>query len=363
MKTQHGVCVVALLVSVFTFGDTARAGASAPCPGDPDAIGVSRTITVDPAQFPRLGHMQYRQSLPLADHEVVLTFDDGPLPPYTDRVLSILAKNCVKATFFLVGRHTAANPAAARRVAAAGHTIGTHSQNHILHFDEVSEARAENEVDSGIRTIKAALGEDVPLAPFFRIPGLGRTHAVERYLERRSLVVWSADTVADDWTPISAQQVLNRALARLEAMGRGILLLHDIQPRTVLMLPRLLAELKRRNFRIVHVVSTPAEPVTPPLGPVLLASARDKLGWPRIVSADPNAIPTSLAEVTATAAESKEQGAPASEPVPLPPRKKVKRHRAVSHVVKLAARGGHRAISRVAKLAAPGATYSLVAIQ
>jgi peptidoglycan/xylan/chitin deacetylase (PgdA/CDA1 family) len=262
----------------------ARAAEPAACPGHPDAIGVSRTMTVGAADHARLGLMQYRTSLPLNDHEVVLTFDDGPLPPYTDRVLAILAQHCVKATFFLVGRHAAANPAAALRVAAAGHTIGNHSQNHALHFDHMSEARAEREIEAGNRTLDAILGHHV--APFFRVPGLGRTRALERYAQSKSLVVWSADAVADDWTRITSQQVLTRALARLEARGKGILLLHDIQPRTVLMLPALLAELKRRHFRIVHVVPERIGPAAP--SPLLLAKRRaPKLGWPRVVSTAP----------------------------------------------------------------------------
>ena len=72
----------------------AGATASAPaaeCPGHPDALGTSRVITVDPAEHGRIGSMQYHESLPLEDKEVVLTFDDGPLPPYTNRVLETLA--------------------------------------------------------------------------------------------------------------------------------------------------------------------------------------------------------------------------------------------------------------------------------
>jgi peptidoglycan/xylan/chitin deacetylase (PgdA/CDA1 family) len=262
----------------------AQAAEPASCPGNPDAIGVSRTMRVAAADHARLGLIQYRTSLPLRDHEVVLTFDDGPLPPYTDRVLAVLARHCVKATFFLVGRHAAANPAAALRVAAAGHTIGNHSQNHALHFDRMPEARAEKEIEAGNRTLDAILGHRV--APFFRIPGLGRTAALERYAQSKSMVIWSADAVADDWTRITAQQVLTRALARLEARGKGILLLHDIQPRTVLMLPALLAELKRRHFRIVHVVPEAVGPAAP--SPLLIAGRRaPKLGWPRVVPVAP----------------------------------------------------------------------------
>jgi peptidoglycan/xylan/chitin deacetylase (PgdA/CDA1 family) len=274
-------------------GGTAAQAAEASCLGNPDALGVSRVITVSPADYSRLGRMQYRQSLPLADHEVVLTFDDGPLPPYTGRILAALAHECVKATFFMVGRMAAAYPRMAQLVAELGHTIGNHSQNHPIHFDVIGEDRAEREVETGMRSIKAALGGDGTLAPFFRIPGLGRTHAVEHFLQAHSMIVWSADTVADDWTPITSDQVLHRALRRLEEKGRGILLLHDIQPRTALMLPTLLRELKKRGFRIVHVVPGKAAPQpTPPAQPgeVMMASAAAKLPWPRLLPNDADSV-------------------------------------------------------------------------
>jgi peptidoglycan/xylan/chitin deacetylase (PgdA/CDA1 family) len=245
--------------------------------------------------------MQYRQTLPLRDHEVVLTFDDGPLPPYSNRVLAALAHECVKATFFMVGRMAAAYPEMVRLTAELGHTIGNHSQNHPIHFNVISEGRAETEVENGIRSIKAALAGHGTLAPFFRVPGLGRTAAVEKFLQSRSMVVWSSDTVADDWTRISSDQVLHRALRRLEERGRGILLLHDIQPRTALMLPTLLRELKKRGFRIVHVVpQRPAQP-PPPTDPaeVLLASAPAQLGWPRV-------LPSGTEGVDALAAKARE---------------------------------------------------------
>lgn len=252
------------------------------CPGNPDALGVSREMVVSPSEYSLLGRMQYRQTLPLQDREVVLTFDDGPLPPYSDRVLDILAKECVKATFFLVGRMARSNPSAARRIYAAGHTIGTHSQSHPIRFDRISSSRAAEEIDDGIASVAAALGDGKALAPYFRIPGLGRTPAVEAHLKSRSLVVWSSDTLADDWRKISASQVLHLALSRLERKGKGVLLLHDIQPRLVLALPALLAELKRRGFKIVHVVPDRAPPVV--LEPTLVASA-DNQGWPRVLPA------------------------------------------------------------------------------
>jgi peptidoglycan/xylan/chitin deacetylase (PgdA/CDA1 family) len=299
MFPQLKLCRVALLACVVGCsvhaGGTAAQAAEAACPGNSDALGVSRVMTVDPQDYARLGSMQYRQTLPLADHEVVLTFDDGPLPPYTSRILTALAHECVKATFFMVGRMAAAYPDMVKLVAELGHTIGNHSQNHPLHFDIIGEARAEREVENGVRSIKAALGNEGTLAPFFRIPGLGRTHSVERFLAAHRMTVWSSDTVADDWTPISSDQVLQRALRRLEAKGRGILLLHDIQSRTALMLPRLLRELKARGFRVVHVIPARGMPQPQPVpedtAVVMLASASpDRLPWPRLLANDADSV-------------------------------------------------------------------------
>jgi peptidoglycan-N-acetylglucosamine deacetylase len=253
--------VAAALGGLMLLGP-ALAGA-AECPGNPDAIGTSRTLVVDPSEHPRVGSMQYHESLPLEDHEVVITFDDGPLPPRSTAVLDTLDHECVKATFFLIGKMASHYPDVVRRIRDAGHTIGTHSYSHPLTFHRMSSDRAQFEINQGIAEVKAALGEGGGLSPFFRIPGLNRIDGVERYLASQNLQVWSADEVADDWTRIGPGQVYWRALQRIEANHKGILLLHDIQPRTVEALPYLLRELKRRGFRIVHVVpSTPDRPKT-----------------------------------------------------------------------------------------------------
>jgi peptidoglycan/xylan/chitin deacetylase (PgdA/CDA1 family) len=239
----------------------ARAG---DCPGNPDALGTSRTLVVDPREHPRIGTMQYPETLPLRDHEVVLTFDDGPLPPHSLQVLDILARECVKATFFTIGRMAHDYPQDLRRVLAAGHSIGTHSQNHPLSMNRMPIERARQEIDDGIASATAALGDPAAVAPFMRIPGLLRAKGVEDYLESKGIQLWSADFPADDWRHISADRVYQLAISRIEAKGKGILLLHDIQARTVAALPRILRTLKERGYRIVHVVpATPNLPKTP----------------------------------------------------------------------------------------------------
>src|SRR4051794_14906155 len=76
---------------------------AAPCP--PGALGVSRVLAIDPHDYPSVGRDDYGRTLPLAPGEVVLTFDDGPIPPGTTGVLRALANECVKAVFFMVGRN------------------------------------------------------------------------------------------------------------------------------------------------------------------------------------------------------------------------------------------------------------------
>lgn len=254
------------------------------CPGNPDAIGTSRTIAVDPAELPRIGKMQYRNTLPLNDHEVAITFDDGPLPPYTDRILDTLASECVKATYFLVGHMASAYPDAVRRIYNAGHVIGTHSQNHPLTFDQMALPRIESEVGIGIASVQAAVGDPRAVAPFFRIPGLLRSHQVESYLASQSLAVWSADEVADDWYKgATPDQIVRKAMRRIEAKGhRGVLLLHDIHPATAMALPTLLKELKEHGYRIVQAVPTGVRPKSVPELPAP-AVADSTGGWPRLV--------------------------------------------------------------------------------
>jgi peptidoglycan/xylan/chitin deacetylase (PgdA/CDA1 family) len=252
------VCV-SLLTSV-----AAPAALAADCPGHPDAIGTSRTIVVDPRAHPIIGTMQYNKTLPLADREVVLTFDDGPLPKYSNQILAILAAHCAKATFFLVGSQARANPEGVRKVRDAGHTVATHSQNHPTGMDRLPLDRSRQEIEQGIASVTAALADGTAPAPFLRIPGLRVNEGIEEFAASKGLQLWSADFPADDWRNVSANRVYELAMQRLEKKGKGILLLHDIQERTVAALPRILRELKVRGYRIVHVVpATSDRPVTP----------------------------------------------------------------------------------------------------
>jgi peptidoglycan/xylan/chitin deacetylase (PgdA/CDA1 family) len=226
------------------------------CPGNPQALGTERTIAVDAATTPRVGRKQFPSTLPLQPKELVLTFDDGPWPTTTPKVLDALKRECVQATFFLLGRNVQAHPQIARRELAEGHSLGHHSFSHPL-LGHMPLTKAEAEIDRGIAADEYALygqRRSDPTTPFFRFPGFVSSPALLAYLQDRGIVVFGADVWASDWLPMAPDQELHLLMSRIETVGRGIVLLHDTKAQTARMLPAFLRTLKRRGYRIVHVV-------------------------------------------------------------------------------------------------------------
>ncbi|WP_315720616.1 MULTISPECIES: polysaccharide deacetylase family protein [unclassified Bradyrhizobium] len=231
------------------------AAAPADCPRE-HTLGTSRILTVDPKQHPRIGLKSFPETLPLHDGEVVLTFDDGPSPPMTNKVLAALAKECVRATFFLVGKPASGRTALVQKIAAEGHTIGHHTYTH-AHLAHITPEQAIEEIDRGIAADEKALNgveTTTPSTPFFRFPYFESTPATLDLLASRGIAVFGADLWASDWNPMSPQQTLKLLTSRLNQARKGIILLHDPQPRTVAMLPAFLRYLKDHGYRVVHVV-------------------------------------------------------------------------------------------------------------
>ncbi len=231
--------------------------AATECPAD--ALGTSRVLEVD-ATTPRVGLKHFASTLPLAAKEMVLTFDDGPSPGTTTRVLNALARECVKATFFLLGQNAAAHPELARRELAEGHTVAHHTFAHPL-LDRLPADAAQAEIDRGMAAVDTVLygsAAAAPRTPFFRFPGFASTPELLARLEARGIVVFGADFWASDWNQMTPAEELRLTLARLTESGRGIVLFHDTKARTAAMLPGFLRALEAGGYRIVHVV--PARP-------------------------------------------------------------------------------------------------------
>ena len=233
------------------------AAQAADCPRE-GTLGTSRILRVDAAATPRVGLKNYPQTLPLGDHEVVLTFDDGPWPPTTPKVLAALAHECVRATFFIIGKPTSEHPDLVRRIAAEGHTIGHHTWLH-RSLMRIPPSETTDEIDHGISADEMVLhgvATTVPTTPFFRFPGFETTSATLDLLQSRGIVVFGTDLWASDWNSMTPKHELRLIIDRLKIAGRGIILFHDAKARTAAMLPAFLRYLRDNDYRVVHLVPT-----------------------------------------------------------------------------------------------------------
>ena len=229
------------------------------CSEEPDALGTSRVLTVGTLGGGSVGLKSYPRTLPLADHEVVLTFDDGPWPGTTPRVLAALKQECVQATFFLIGRNAVANPDIARAIERAGHTIGYHSMTH-PNLSRMSLPKAMDNIDRGFAAVDSVIFGEAqadPHTPFFRFPGFFDSAGDGLVFTSACIGVFGTDMWASDWNPMTPQEQLHLILSRLERRGRGIILFHDIHWQTANMLPDFLLELKARGYRVVAIVPGP----------------------------------------------------------------------------------------------------------
>jgi peptidoglycan/xylan/chitin deacetylase (PgdA/CDA1 family) len=251
--------VSVLWVSLIVTLAWVAAAAAADCPRR-GTLGTSRILNVDAVTTPRVGLKSFSQTLPLGDHEVVLTFDDGPWPPTTARVLAALAHECVRATFFLIGKTASEHPEFVRKIAADGHGIGHHTWSH-RSLKRIKPGRTTEEIDRGISAVETALhgvATSTPTTPFFRFPGFETTPATLDLLQSRRIVVFGADLWASDWNRMTPKQELKLITERLKAARKGIILFHDPKAQTAAMLPAFLRYLRDNDYHVVHVV--PAGP-------------------------------------------------------------------------------------------------------
>lgn len=226
------------------------AAASAPGCTNPNAIGVARTVEIDTTGAPGFGMEHYKAHDFLEPKEVVLTFDDGPQVKTTKAILDALSSHCTKAIFFSIGKMALGMPEIIRDVAHRGHTIGTHTWSH-ADIRKKPEQEGKDEIEKGISAVRRAVGG--PVAPFFRYPYLRDSQASIAHLARRNIAIFSTDIDSFDFKPQTAEHLVKTIMAKLDKKGKGIILMHDIQPHTAKALPLLLDQLKAGGYKIVHI--------------------------------------------------------------------------------------------------------------
>jgi len=186
----------------------------------------------------------------VAIHEpyVAMTFDDGPVPEQTPRLLDMLKERGIKATFYVVGTNAAAHPEILRRMVAEGHEIGNHSWNHPA-LSKMSAAGVKSQMDKTNAAIVAAVGQP----PKTMRPPYGATNAsLNRRLNEEfglKVIMWSVDPL--DWKYRNSERVANSIIT--SAKPGDIILAHDIHASTVNAMPRTLDALLAKGFKFVTV--------------------------------------------------------------------------------------------------------------
>ena len=236
--------------SAATVPDYAQGHAAADAASCADKLGVSRVAEVDTTGGGEYGE-QYPPTQLLQKGEVVLTFDDGPHPIFTREILDALAAQCTKATFFSVGQMIKNFPDMARQMQVEGHTVGTHTYTH-RNLGGSSLDRSEQQIESTINIAEATLPNGV--APFFRFPYLSDPKRVREYLAKRNVAVFGIDVDSFDWRVRTPEKVMHNVFTTLDKTGGGIILFHDIHANTAKSIPAVLAELKTRGYKVVHIV-------------------------------------------------------------------------------------------------------------
>jgi peptidoglycan/xylan/chitin deacetylase (PgdA/CDA1 family) len=233
----------------------AAAKVAAPACVNPNALGISRVVEIDTTGGPGFGFQHFKSYDFLNDHEVVLTFDDGPWLGHTATVLKALADQCLRATFFSIGKHATYYPEILKKVMAGGHTVGSHTWSHGDLRAVVKNAgleAAKEEFEKGASAVRMMAG--VPIAPFFRFPDLRHPPEMLTYLGERNVASFSTDIDSWDFKIKKPEEITKSLMGKLRKAGKGIILMHDFQKGTSIALPQILERLHQEGFKVVHMV-------------------------------------------------------------------------------------------------------------
>jgi peptidoglycan/xylan/chitin deacetylase (PgdA/CDA1 family) len=248
-------------------------GPKVACNGGTDVLGISRVVQIDTTGGPGFGFEHFKQLDFLKDKEIVLTFDDGPWLVNTPSVLKTLADQCTTGIFFPIGKHATYYPEILKQVAAAGHTVGSHTWSHAnLNNKKLTEQQRKDEIEKGFAAVKWALGG--PPAPFFRFPALQHPPEMVTYLGERNIGIFSCDLDSFDFKASKPQKVIDTVMSKVDKLGKGIILMHDFQKHTAEALPELLRRLKAGGYKVVQMKAKAPVQTLPQYDEELLKDAK-----------------------------------------------------------------------------------------
>ena len=233
------------------------------------SAGGSRTMRVDvgglirAARYDRLPHGHIVERRGNAPRQIALTFDDGPDPRWTPRILDVLERHHVPATFFVTGTHVLDQPALTRRIVAQGSELANHSTTH-ADLNRLSDGAVELEINATQRLVETYTGRSMHL---FRAPYLGDADPdtaaelrVAQIAAKLGYLTVGLNVDPLDWQTTDAATITARTIAQIEAgdasNARRIVLLHDSggdRSATVAALPAIIRELRARGYEFVPV--------------------------------------------------------------------------------------------------------------
>jgi peptidoglycan/xylan/chitin deacetylase (PgdA/CDA1 family)/uncharacterized caspase-like protein len=186
---------------------------------------------------------------------IVLTFDDGPHPRYTDAILATLKKYNARALFFDVGKNLgtvnaqnevklSTNSIVSRRALEAGHLLANHSYSH-PDLTKLSTADQAKEINNTILLLEKVIGAKPTL---FRPPYGAKNSSVRKEIDSLGLksILWTIDSM--DWADPISESIVQRVLGQIAVAKKGVLLMHDIHKQSVAALPRILEELNKQGY-------------------------------------------------------------------------------------------------------------------
>ena len=186
--------------------------------------------------------------VPVSGNYIAITFDDGPHPQNTPRLLDMLAQRNIKATFYVIGRSVDLHPGVLRRTVAEGHEVGNHSHTHRL-LSKLSNAEVRQEM----QRCQDAIGRAAGVRPRTMRPPYGGLLQSQRELVHSEFgyptILWSVDPL--DWKRPGPSVVASRIISGTNA--GGIVLAHDLHSQTVDAMPATLDGLLKRGFKFVTV--------------------------------------------------------------------------------------------------------------
>ncbi len=220
------------------------------------------------------------QATGVLPHTIALTFDDGPEPEYTERILDILNREQVKATFFVTGGQALRHPATIRRILHEGHELGNHSWTH-PNLSKLPDFLVKLELNATQRLLQVITGGSVRLfRPPYGADDMAETAADAHVVElasRLGYILVGANLNPQDWNKPSKQEIIRRIIEQADSGGGSVVELHDAggdRTNTVKALPELIHRLRGKGFRFISVSELVGEETSP-----MIPVPETQTGW------------------------------------------------------------------------------------